>query len=485
MKKLIITAIMSAAVLSLTACSFNVKNHGEFGSADIDGDGEVMADELDGFKNYLLGTLSEEEYSLMNEYELSGIYDLNLDGSADVFDMVLMRQAAVSGENTETVSWSIDDIPLADGFDSISEKEYVITSAEELLELKEILYSGTEIDGIWVNYDEDFFEDNSLLIKPIMQSFYQSGKIIYNITAVYYEGNDIVIHCNENYDTKTDHTDETLVNTPLLAQVSVPKSRDGMNPRWKLKKVNYDRLIDFLTEKHKLDEPEIDEYDTFDFTSPDGSQTFSVSQEVMKYHDNDCETTLRFCSVFKGTNQLQKVQICVPDEIYRPFSDEGNYEVIWGENDVTFRFTADKEYSYTFDYVDKSLRTQTVTASHTGNVYPGISSVDVTGDYAGDMQRVGVVIIRAAYDEVPRDRGYDIFGSPIGFKISKDVEDPRAVLHYDESLLKGPEENLRLFGYSPEVNRFTHFSITADTENNTVTLPTVYNDCIYFLAEVQ
>ena len=286
------------------------------------------------------------------------------------------------------------------------------------------------------------------------------------------------------YETKTDYTDETLVNTPLLAQVSIPKSRDGMNPRWELKKVNYDRFIDFVLEEKKRNEPEIDEYDSFYFNSPDGSQTFSVSQEVMKYSDKDCETTLWFFSVFEGSNQLQKVQICVPDEIYRPFSDEKNYEVIWGENDVTFKFTADKEYSYTFDYVDKSLRTQTVTVNHTGNVYPGISSVDVTGDYAGDMQRVGVVIIRAAYDEVPRDRGYNILGSPIGFNISKDVENPMAVLHYDESLLKGPEENLRLFGYSPEVNRFTRFSITADTENNTVTLPTVYNG-IYFLAEVQ
>ena len=483
MKKLIMTAILSAAVLSLTACS--LRNHGEFGSADIDGDGEITASELDDFKNYLLGTLSEEEYSLMNEYELSGIYDLNLDGSVDVFDMVLMRQAAVSGESREVIRWSIDDIPLADGFDRISEEEYVIKSFSELSELKELLYSGTETDGIWVNYDEAFFEDNSLLIKPIMQSFYQSDEIIYNITAVYYEGNDIVIHCNENYETKTDHTDEILVNTPLLAQVSVPKSRDGMNPRWELKKVNYDRLIDLVLEENKRNDPEIDEYDTFDFTSPDGSQTFSVSQEIMKYPDKDCETTLCFFSVFKGLNQLQKVQICVPDEIYRPFSDEKNYEIIWGENDVTFKFTADKEYSYTFDYVDKSPRTQTVTVNHTGNVYPGISSVDVTGDYAGDMQRVGVVIIRAAYDEVPRDREYDIFGSPIEFTISKDVENPVAVLHYDESLLKGSEENLRLFEYSPNVDIFTHFSITADTENNTVTLPTVSNNCIYFLAEVQ
>ncbi len=483
MKKLIITAIMSAAMVALTSCSFNVKNHGEFGSADIDGDGEITVSELDKFKDYLLGTFPEEEYSLMNEYELSKIYDLDLDGSVDVFDMVLMRQAAVSGENTETVSWRIDDIPLADGFDRISGKEYVIKSFSELSELKELLYSGTETDGMWANYDEAFFEDNSLLIKPIMQSFYQSDKIIYNIASVHYEGNDIVIHCNENYDTKTDYTGEQLVNTPLLAQVSISKSRDGMNPRWELKKVNYDRLIDFIIEENKRNEPEIDEYDTFEFTSPDGGQTFSVSQEVMKYPDKDCETTLRFRSVFKGTSELEKVQICVPDEIYRPFSDEKNYEVIWGENDVTFKFTADKEYSYTFDYVDKSLRTQTVTVNHTGNVYPGISSVDVTGDYAGDMQSVGVVIIWAAYDEVPRDRGYKIFGSPIGFNISDDVENPMAVLHYDESLLKGREENLRLIGYSPEVNIFTHFSITADTENNTVTLPA--HNGIYFLAEVQ
>ncbi|MBO5163748.1 MAG: hypothetical protein J6B75_04805 [Ruminococcus sp.] len=483
MKKFIMTAILSAAVMSLTSCSFNMKTQGEFGNADVDGDGEMTAGDLDEFGNYLLGTYSEEEYSLINDYDLAGRFDLNLDGSADVFDMVLMRQAAVSGENRETVSWSVDDVPLADGFDKILNDEYVITSPEELSELTEILYSGTEKDGIWANYDEAFFSDKSLLIKPIMQSFYRSDKVIYNISSVYYEGDDIVIHCNENYDTKTDYTGEQLVNTPLLAQVSVPKDRNGMTPRWEIKKLNYDRLIDFILEEGKNDQPEIDEYDTFDFTSPDGSQTFSVSQEVTKYPDKDCETTLRFCSVFKGTNELEKVRICVPDEIYRPFSDEKNYEVVWGESGVTFKFTADKEYSYTFDYVDKFPRTQTVTVDHTGKVYPGISSVDVIGDYAGDMQRVGVVIVRAAYDEVPRDRGYKILGSPIGFDIADDVENPTAVLHYDESLLNGSEENLRLFGYAPKVDKFTHYNIAIDTENNTVTMPA--HNGIYFLAEVQ
>ncbi len=150
---------------------------------------------------------------------------------------------------------------------------------------------------------------------------------------------------------------------------------------------------------------------------------------------------------------------------------------------MTFKFMADKEYSYSFDYVDKSVRTQTVTARHTGLVYPGISSVDVTGDYAGDMQNIGVVIICASYDDVPQDRGYNIFGSPLEFKIAKDVENPTAVLHYDESLLNGSEENLRLIGYDKDVDIFTHFNTDIDTENNTVTMP-VHNG-IYFLAEVQ
>ncbi len=483
MKKLIISAILSAAVLSLTACSVNLKDHGEFGNADIDGDGEITEYDLKSFKKYLIGEYSDEEYSLMNDYEFSSAFDLNLDGSVDIFDMVLARQAAVSGENLENVAWQIYDISRADGFDKIVNKEFVIRSFEEFSELKESLYSGTDTDSVWTNYDEAFFAENTLLIKPIMQSFYRSDKIIYNISAVYYDGNEIVIHCNENYDTMTDHTGEQLVDTPLLAAVSVPKSRDGMTPRWELKKVDCDRIINYAREYFKNNQPEIDEYDCFEFASPDGSQTFSVTQEVEKYPDKDCKTTLGFNSVFKGTNRLETLVISVPDKVYRPFSEEKNYEVVWGEKDVTFKFMADKEYSYTFDYVDKSVRTQTVTARHTGLVYPGISSVDVTGDYAGDMQNIGVVIICASYDDVPQDRGYNIFGSPLEFKIAKDVENPTAVLHYDESLLNGSEENLRLIGYDKDVDIFTHFNTDIDTENNTVTMP-VHNG-IYFLAEVQ
>lgn len=241
--------------------------------------------------------------------------------------------------------------------------------------------------------------------------------------------------------------------------------------------------------------PEVSESNTFDFTSPDGSQRFYVRQNAEKYRDRDGCTTLDFYTNFDHYDLLKCLTIASSDMPYMPFNDNGkwsgssftddkNFEIVWNESSVTFNFIADKEYSLTFDYVDTSLRNQTITQEINNKEKPEITAVELTADCAGGLKYRSKIkdVYRA---DVMTSGTVGLVGTPIEFTLDENVGSASAVFHYNEDELRWvKEEDLILMYYSNKaaVQAFREVDAVIDTEKNTVSFD-VKNDGIYLLVD--
>ena len=237
-----------------------------------------------------------------------------------------------------------------------------------------------------------------------------------------------------------------------------------------------------LSEIKDLIYPEVREDDTFEFVSPDGSQHFYVKQTAEKYKNQDGSTTLDFYTNFDHYNLLESLTITSSDKAYMPFTDDENFEVIWNESSVTFNFVADKEYSLTFDYIDTSVRNQTITQEINNKEKPEITAVDLIADCAGDLEYKSE--IRDVYRiDIMTSGTVGLVGTPIKFTLNEDVESASAVFHYDEDELRWvDEENIILMYYDNAFQRFSEVEAVIDTEKNTVSFD-VEDDGIYLLVD--
>ena len=228
--------------------------------------------------------------------------------------------------------------------------------------------------------------------------------------------------------------------------------------------------------------PEISENDTFEFVSPDGSQHFYVKQTAEKYKNRDGCTSLDFYTNFDHYNLLKSLNITSTDKPYMPFSDSENFEVIWNESSVTFNFVADKEYSLTFDYIDTSVRNQTITQEINNKEKPEITAVELTADCAGGLEYKSE--IRDVYKtDVMTSGTVGLIGTPIRFTLKEGVEFVSAVFHYDDNELRWVnEDNIILMCYNSDFQRFREVEAVTDTEENTVSFD-VENDGIYLLVD--
>ncbi|MDE5753667.1 MAG: dockerin type I repeat-containing protein, partial [Oscillospiraceae bacterium] len=241
--------------------------------------------------------------------------------------------------------------------------------------------------------------------------------------------------------------------------------------------------------------PEVSESNTFDFVSPDGSQHFYVRQIAEKYRNQDGFTNLDFYTEFDHYDLLEFLTITSSDKPYMPFNSNGkwsensftdneNFEVIWNESSVTFNFVADKEYSLTFDYVDTSVRNQTITQEINNKEKPEITAVDLTADCAGGLKYKSK--IQDAYQKDVMTSGtVGLVGTPIEFTLNETVESASAVFHYNDDELRWvKEEDLILMYYSNEatIQSFREVESVIDTEKNTVSFD-VKNDGIYLLVD--
>lgn len=484
MKKLKRTAAFicaAAAVLSFSSCTaFFTPEKMEFGSGDVNGDGEETVADMLVLQRILLNNFSGREAKMLSciDYAVNG-GDLNLDGSVDVFDMVLMRQDLINGNSRPVISTSVNALPLTENSGKLTDDEIIFNSADELNDFIHPLYFGADTedtdyddspftyeDFFESTYTDEFFEKNILLIKPVIQHE-EENDIYYDISKVWIEDEKIMINYTYNYNSGDEESNEEyFVDTPVLMQAAVPREISDKKTVWNYGERDWRKFIEYIDE-----EPVISTSDRFEYTSPDGSQTFYVNQDILQYQDDDCKIELCFYTTYDGYNWLEEIEVRTPDTVI-PFSEDGsNGEIIWGENSVEFRFTADKEYSYTFDYIDKTVRRQTETRTYTGNFCTGITSVDIIADCAGTLDRHARIYTLSEDENKPmEEKGFEVIGNRMDFFLDDKISYAEVVFRYDESFINGSEDNIAVYSYSTKDGTAMKCDAVVDTENNTVTV---------------
>lgn len=473
-KGLMITAAVSLCMAAAGAVQANAgigiwgDSYGTFCSGDINMDGECTVADAVMMQNYLLGSLSQGEKFILANIDIMSTADLNLDGEIDVFDFIIMRDCLINPDNQNDISWCVDSFGTAkkDACEMVG-KEYIFTSAEQTDEyFSNFAYEDCPYIG---KYTDDFFQDNVLLMKPVLNG---DGDF-YNITKIFYDGDTMNIDYTYNY-----YGEIKEGSSILLLWVTVPKSRyHAEEISWNSKKTDWKPLFDFIGET------EINEYDTFEFTSPDGKQTIFVDQSVEKYKYRDGVTEIEFYRNFDHYETLEELKITSTDTVYMPFSDEDNFTVEWKDSSVVFTFTADKEYSFEFDYVNTDVITQTITKEISDREKPEIYSVDLTADCLGRLEYKSE--IRDMYRiDVMTSGTVGLVGTPIKFTLDEDVSDASAVMHYNEDEFRWVDENnLDLLGYDKVYQRYYRCDdAVIDTENNTITFG-VEDNIIYVLVD--
>ncbi|MDE6788113.1 MAG: dockerin type I repeat-containing protein [Ruminococcus sp.] len=471
--------MISTAVLLCTATAGAVQanagigiwgdSYGTFCSGDINMDEECTVADAVLMQKYLLGSLSQGEKFIAENIDIMNTADLNLDGKIDVFDFIIMRDCLINPDNQNEISWRVDSFATAkkEACETVG-KEYIFTSAEQTDEyFRNFAYEDCSCIG---KYTDDFFQDNVLLMKPV---FEDSVGNFYSINKIFYDGNTMNIDYTYNY---FGEISEEL-DVPVLLLVTVPKSRyHAEEISWNSKKRSWDFIDDIL-------KPEISEYNTFEFTSPDGKQTIFVNQSARKYKYEDSVTEIEFYRNFDHYETLEELEIIGTDTVYVPFSDEDNFTVEWKDSSVVFTFTADKEYVFEFDYVNTDVITQTITKEISNMEKPEIYSVDLTADCSGRLEYKSE--IRDMYRiDVMTSGTVGLVGTPIKFTLDEDVSDASAVMHYNEDELRWVDENnLALLSYDKVYQSYYRCNdAVIDTENNTITFG-VEDNRIYVLVD--
>ena len=485
------TLIFSAAVISsavpvtahaepLPPISYIIETTGEAGSGNLNYDEDFNVADAVVLRRHLLNLSHNfDESSFMKA-------DLNLDGTVDIFDFIKMRDLLAANKENDSIAWEITSAEAVGEFQNIvnENKEYAISSSEELQAfINEMYYNkvvhvepiSTAIE-LEEKYNDAYFENNVLLIKPLMQTKNENDDdILYNINRIYYENNILNIDYTFNYDSLRYFEQ---CETGILAQVSVPKSLYcGENVSW-----NYYEKDWYLGYGGCcIVEPVILQDDTFKFEN--GDQTFYVDQTVSYYEEaTGLDTDITFYTYFEGYKFLDSLSIHSDSECYTPFSDSENFQVTWRDNEVEFSFTADDTYTYCFDYIDKTVRTQTITyTTSEKSKDKAIASVDLTADCAGSLAEKAD--IQASTFTIP-NRITGRAGLPVRIKLNGAMSEPQGVIHYNEAELPCDENNLVLLYYNTSSKEapILYNDEVLDTENNTLTFD-VDKSGVYLLAD--
>ena len=190
---------------------------------DLDLNNRFTLSDIVTMQNYLLGKASLSEQAFLNA-------DINSDGSADIFDMCLLRKKLISesGGFTKTVS----DLQYSDEIRSDPHENYIL-SVDDLYGYFSPLsvitvdgdcfdvptYTDEDIEKYTKIYDEEFFKNNILMLKT--ESKPDGGEN--NIGNVYYSGNHIKA---EFYQTYSGERTNSYEDHFQLLQVVIPRTLD-------------------------------------------------------------------------------------------------------------------------------------------------------------------------------------------------------------------------------------------------------------------
>ena len=187
---------------------------------DLNGDGEFSLLDIILLKKWLLNMPDTKLANWKNA-------DFNDDNLLNIYDLLLMKKALIHNIKDETVETftptaKIESIGYSNELLELAHSENssaIITSCAELENYLTPITQERTLQAYLAEYDNNFFEENILLLNSIYQSCGRG--IMYQIDSVSYQGNQLKIKYSDIYELKPY---PAIVNG-LLAQVIVPKTQ--------------------------------------------------------------------------------------------------------------------------------------------------------------------------------------------------------------------------------------------------------------------
>ncbi len=306
-------------------------------SGDINDDGKLNIADAVIFQQCITNNYTTDDDSELDRAKL----DINFDGFFDVFDITLMRQFVIHPETAPVQKWSIDTIKTDEleneGFSLSKYGEIFTTYADyqRAIEIFNAFGCKNLAEVLEKNqYDEQFFEENDLIIQPLTQE--RGNGIFYNITGIG-KFNDVKIDdenisdvvllglCSEY---KQDMGLYPITNTSMVAQVTIPKSQ-----------CSTDDVVSCLPSE--FFEPDRTSYS---YTSPDGEKELYITQQSFLFagdinlylkNPDGSFTYLTYLSTDDGCQPFSdKGEWSVDEEGNNVFSDGEYYSITWKQDGV-------------------------------------------------------------------------------------------------------------------------------------------------------
>ncbi len=283
--------------------------------------------------------------------------DINFDGIIDSFDVIVMRQTILHPEEAVERVYSIDMLNSADSF---TQHDGIFTNSEEVSSyLSEFISDPTEVQKYLDRYDSTFFEENNLVLVPIMQ---ERGKgIYYDITGfgkirpnpkARVAGTELFLSLSTNYDAYK--MIYPVTNTPLLVQASIPKYQSSEN--------DYVSVFDESENTTNMS--------SHTYFSPDGTEEIIITQETIG--------DLSDIRVFRRTGKISfQALTYMAGRGEKPFKDEGEWYVDDEGNDVF-----GNETTYSITWLDNAITIEhLISNDNWEKVYIPFDSDNLTSEY--------------------------------------------------------------------------------------------------------
>ncbi|MDE5583995.1 MAG: dockerin type I repeat-containing protein, partial [Ruminococcus sp.] len=258
-------------------------------SGDADGNGEFNMADAVVLESYLLKGREPENLQ---------IFDFNLDGTVDVFDFAYMRKHLVSKGKALARNYEIN---IVNSPSETLPNVKVITDSDSLNDyLSEFITDKSEILTYTEKYSDEFFNENNLILYPMLQS--RGRGIFYSIEGVRHgENGGICVDIASGYDVYQPLYQ--ITNTTILFQVGISKLQ--------------------CSEKDKITINDTtatnSEISTHSYLSPDGTKELYITQEkIMNFCDVRIYLRMR-------ENSLAPLSYANVNNAFTPFNDNGKW----------------------------------------------------------------------------------------------------------------------------------------------------------------
>ncbi len=300
-------------------------------------------------------TVNIADAVLLQKYMSSGefdgnvsCFDINSDGIIDSFDMILMRQAVINQKEPVEHIYAVDMLNSAE---SIPESGRVLTNVPEVSAyLSEFIPDTAEIQTYLDKYNDDFFENNNLILMPFNQKYGRG--VFYNVSSVGKIrpkrsrglNDDIFIALEAEYGAY--RVLYPITDTKLLIQAGVPKNEVNSG----------DNVSVYDSYEVKTD------MEAVSYTSPDNKQEICITQEtigdlsdirVFLKNNKISYKALTFLTSYGDKPFTADGEWSVDENGNNVFSNGTTYSLIWYDDHVIINHQVENErweyVSVTFD----------------------------------------------------------------------------------------------------------------------------------------